>query len=147
VNLDDVFCSPGVWRRVRTASGSDRIRKSREIHLGSASCNLEVSFSIRRDFLIRSLPLAVLTHPVNAWAREKSMKLGRQPEIFLTRFSRFLYESGLTNSLSVSINISLLTELARLTRNRVQPACIVRWLRCRVCKFSARRVAVRRCES
>jgi hypothetical protein len=30
----------------------------------------EVFVLIRGDFLIRSLPLAVLTHPVYAWARE-----------------------------------------------------------------------------
>ena len=30
---------------------------------------------IRGDFLIRSLPLAVLTHPVYAWAAEKSFEL------------------------------------------------------------------------
>jgi len=62
----------GLRRRVRTASGSDRIRKSREIYLGPVRCNpfREVSFLIRGDFLIRSLPLAVLTHPVTPWATE-----------------------------------------------------------------------------
>jgi hypothetical protein len=30
----------------------------------------EVSLLMQGDFLIRSLPLAVLTHRVNAWARE-----------------------------------------------------------------------------
>jgi len=39
---------PGLEVSVRTASGSDRIRKSREIHLGLARCN---SF-LRGSFLI-----------------------------------------------------------------------------------------------
>jgi len=35
---------------------------------------------IRGGFLIRSLPLAVLTHPgVNAWATEKLFELGQDP--------------------------------------------------------------------
>ena len=49
---------------VRTASGSDLIRKNREIHLGPFTLILfrEASLLIRGSFLIRSLPLAVLTH-------------------------------------------------------------------------------------
>jgi hypothetical protein len=32
----------------------------------------EVSFLIGGDFLIRSLPLAVLTHPVYVWVRNRN---------------------------------------------------------------------------
>jgi hypothetical protein len=54
---------------VRTASGSDRINKNREIHLGAVRCHpfRERFILIRRAFLIRSLPLAVLTQPLYAW--------------------------------------------------------------------------------
>ena len=57
---------------VRTASGSDRIRNSPRIKKGNLaekdySSRAEMNFAL---FLIRSLPLAVLTHPLNTWTSE-----------------------------------------------------------------------------
>jgi hypothetical protein len=67
-NVNEFSVAHAFRGRVRTASGSDRIRNSREIHLGLVRCNPfpRGFFLIRGDFLIRSLPLAVLTH----WATE-----------------------------------------------------------------------------
>ena len=54
---------------VRTESGSDRIRKSPQIKTKLKDC-IEPGRDDFALFLIRSLPLAVLTDPLNAWARE-----------------------------------------------------------------------------
>jgi len=52
---------------VRTESGSDRIRKSPQIKTkpGEKDC-IEPGRDDFARFLIRSLPLAVLTHPLTA---------------------------------------------------------------------------------
>ena len=61
---------------VRTASGSDRIMKSPRI-TNETSRKWNISETgprgILRRFLIRSLPFAVVTPPLNAWASEKSL--------------------------------------------------------------------------
>ena len=60
-----MIIAPLIRECVRTASGSDRIRKNREFISARFAVILlrEVSLLMRGGFLIRSLPLAVLTHP------------------------------------------------------------------------------------
>src|SRR5439155_5539048 len=67
-----------VKTRVRTQSGSDGI------------------LTIPRNLMIRSLPLAVLTRTLNAWAsRKPSRSLGCYSMSFLLRRFRFRYWSAL----------------------------------------------------
>jgi hypothetical protein len=77
--LNGFFVAQAFTGCVRTASGSDRISKSPQIKNEPSrkriTSRAEMNFA---TLLIRSLPLAVLTQPLNAWAREnRTIELGR----------------------------------------------------------------------